>query len=175
MIEKHEVDYIAWQNKAFSFYLASRLLYEKKLFAPAAFSSQQAIETLMKATLVYWDHAFSPKKAGHDLAKMKKLIGKKVVNGKSLDIPKYFYFEQRYQTVSRYPNEGKGLGLPNNFLEDIDDIIYKLLLLVPFQYNSLLIHALQGKDFAKLKILRKNNKTLRLLRKVWGIKLIQKV
>lgn len=73
--EQYKHDYIAWQNRATSFYLSARLLYQKKLFAPAAYSSLITIELLLKATLVFHSGGtFDPFSGGHGIAKMARMV-----------------------------------------------------------------------------------------------------
>ena len=164
-MKDNEQQYIIWQNHAFSYYIAARLLNMKQIYGPAAFCGHQAIETILKATLIYWDLSFSPSVAGHKIAKMINAMKNKVPNGKTADIPEYFFADQRYLSVSRYPARGKGVGIPGTFIIDLDDVFVRLVTLVPFQFNSKLIHVLQGDDLAHLNILRKSNKSMRLLRK----------
>jgi hypothetical protein len=81
-------------------------------------------------------------------------------------VPEYFYFEQRYQSVSRYPSSAqKEIGIPRTFIYDIDAAFTDLVVLIPFQFNSELIHTLGGRERKRLLILRKGNKQLRRLRK----------
>jgi HEPN domain-containing protein len=159
-------EYIIWQNRAFRFYLAARLLADKEIYGPATFCGYQAIELLIKATLIYWDKSFKPEDASHKLRKMLNTIGNKVKNGKNLNVPEYFYFEQRYQSVSRYPSSAKkGIGITRIIIYDLDTVFTDLVALVPFQFNSELIHTISGRDRKRLLILRKGNKQLRRLRK----------
>jgi len=163
-MKENEQQYIIWQNRAYSYYLAARLLNMKKIYKPATFCGHQALETLLNATLIYWDKSFSPIVAGHKMTKMINAIKNKVPNSKTIDIPEYIFSDQRYINVSRYPARGKGVGIPGTFINDLDDAFAKLVTLVPFQFNSKLLHSLQGDDRANLNILRKANKSIRLLR-----------
>jgi HEPN domain-containing protein len=169
-MEENEINYIVWQNRAFRFYLGSRLLYQKSLYSPAAFCSIQAIEALMKGTLVYWDKSFDPVAANHKIAGMIKSIKNKAKDAKSFHCPEYFYNENRYQSVSRYPANGKGLGIQASFLVDLDNAFYYLVSLVPFQFNSELKRVLSGKNKSELLILRRNNAQIRNLRKYLNVK-----
>ena len=105
-ISKEQRDYIIWQNRALDFYIAARLGIRNELYLSAAFSAQQSIETLLKDTLLYWDKSFSPESAGHAIKKQVKMLRNKVKHGADFSIPEYFYHEQRYQSVSRYPKQG---------------------------------------------------------------------
>ena len=164
-MKDNEQQYIIWQNRAFSYYVAARLLNMKQIYGPASFCGYQAIEAILKATLIYWDKSFSPNVARHKMAKMINAMKNKVPNGKTVDIPEYFFADQRYLSVSRYPTRGKGVGIPGTFINDLDDAFVKLVTLVPFQFNSKLLHTLQGDDLAYLNILRRANKSMRLLRR----------
>jgi len=163
--------YIVWQNRAFDFYVAARLCARSELFKPAAFMANQAIETMLKATLLYWDKSFVPQDSGHAIKKMLNILRKKVKGQSMFDIPEYFYFEQRYQSVSRYPKSGKVLVIPSTFIEDLDQIFVQLISMVPFQFNSNLVHTLRGKDWKKLVPLRRSNSQIPRLRKLLGARL----
>ena len=175
MISDTERKYIIWQNRAFRFYLAARLLYQNDLYSPAAFCALQAIETLLKATLIYWDKSFVPEEAGHKIASMIRSIKNKVKNGKKFYCPEYFYKEKRFQSITRYPTSRKGVLVPASFLRDLDKVFFDLITLVPFQFNSDLIHAISGKKNKDLRILRRNNLQIRKLRKYLNVKLEKKV
>ena len=167
-MKDNERKYIIWQNRAYTFYLAARLLNMKGIYGPATFCAIQTIELLLKATLIYWDKSFKPEIAGHKISKMIKTIKNKVPNGKVIDIVPYFYSDKRYQSVSRYPAVGKGIGIPGTFINDLDNVFLKLVILVPFQFNSRLSQALQGYNKAELDILRKANNSMRALRRHIG-------
>jgi len=164
-MKNNERQYIIWQNRAYTYYIAARLLNMKRLYGPATFCAYQALELILKATLIFWDKSFIPDIAGHKFIKMIKAMKNKVPNGKSINIPEYFYADQRYLSVSRYPIAGKGVGIPSTFITDLDETFVKLIMLVPFQFNSNLLHALRGANHSELAILRKANKHIRLLRR----------
>jgi HEPN domain-containing protein len=174
MISATETNYIIWQNRAFRFYLAARLLRLNEQYSTAAFCGYQAMETLMKATLLYWDKSFDPEAVGHKMAGMIRAIRNKVRGAKRFECPEYFYAEKRYQSVSRYPANGKGLVVPASFLLDIDRIFRVLVELVPFQYNSLLVNALNGRNRKDLLLLRKANNEVRQLRRSLNVRLEKK-
>ncbi len=157
MISDRQRQYIVWQNRAFKFYLAARLLYQNDLCSAAAFCAVQAIELLLKATLLYWDKSFDPEVAGHKIASMIRSIKNKVKSGENFYCPEYFYEEKRFQSITRYPSSGRGVLVPESFLRDLDKVFFDLIKLVPFQFNSELIHALNGDDETKFNILRHNN------------------
>lgn len=166
--KKHEFNYIKWQNHAFHFYLASRLLGLNDHTAPAAFCAQQTIELMLKATLIYHDKSFKPEAVKHRFNKMINTMKNKVKGSENIEIPEYFYYDKRYQSVSRYPAEGKGLLLPGNMVEDLDECFYMLLVLVPFQFNSLLVNTLSPSNDRlkkKLNTLRRYNRQMRNIRK----------
>lgn len=171
MIEDNELKYIIWQNRAFRFYLGARLLVLNEQYSPAAFCSTQTLESLMKGTLVYWDKSFKPEEAGHKMTGMIKTIKNKAKDGQSFQCPEYFYLNKRFQSVSRYPANGKGLGIPSTLLNDLDLVFYNLVKLVPFQFNSELKRTLSGKHKKNLNILRKNNLQIKNLRKTLNVKL----
>ena len=166
--KQNEYDYIRWQNRAFHFYLASRLLYFNEHVGPATFCAQQAVELMLKATLVYWDRSFRPRVAGHKFTKMLRTLKGKVKGAEHVAVSTYFYSDQRYQSVSRYPAEGKGVLITSTFLDDLDRIIYDLIVLVPFQFNTELVNTVLGystKYKKKLNTLRRKNQQMRQLRK----------
>ena len=174
MIRSNEREYIIWQNRALRFYLGARLLYMNEQYSPAAFCSIQSIEALMKATLVYWDKSFNPEAANHKVASMVRSIRNKAKDGKEFKCPEYFYKDKTYQSISRYPSNGKGVYIPATFKDDLDDVFYRLVSLVPFQFNSDLINTLKGKNAKNLIILRKNNNQMKNLRKLLKVKLGKK-
>lgn len=129
--------YIMWQNHATSFYIASRQLILTENWRPACFCAFQTIETLLKATLTYWDKSFEPKNYGHNIPKLLRTIRNKVKNGSNVLIPTYFYYELRYQERTRYPGKGGGgFGIYHGFLDTLDEIFVSIIKLVPFQFNS---------------------------------------
>ena len=142
-ITEKDHNYIAWQNRAFEFYLAARICCDKGLYAPTAFLSQQCVEQLMKATLLWWEPTFDPKKDGrHDLRSMSQMIQEKVNGQANFSILDYFC-DGKYQTLSRYP-DGRGFGAPR--LEDVDKLFADLIEMVPFQFNSQLFRTLLHPD-----------------------------
>jgi len=171
MTKETNISYIIWQNRAFRFYLGARLLILNKQYSPSAFCGLQALESLMKGTLIYWDKSFKPEVTGHKITGMIKTIKNKVENGSDFKCPEYFFKDNRFQTVTRYPANGKGVGIPASFLQDLDLAFYNLVKLVPFQFNSELKRALSGKNKIDLNILRKNNFQTKYLRKYLNVKL----
>lgn len=169
MPSQAEIDYVIWQNRASRFYLAARVLHWHELAAPAAFSATQALELMLKATLVYWDKSFDPKAIGHAIAKLVRVVRNKVPCACAFDVPPYFFQEQRYHTVSRYPTGDKGLVIPASLLTDLDAAFVALVTFVPFQHNTELKRALAGRDARALGILRRSNRSIRTLRKVLGV------
>ena len=160
-----EVEYVRWQNRATRFYMAARLLHSNEMFAPAAYCASQAIELLLKATLVFWDKSFNPEAAGHAMAKLLRSVRNKAPNAKQVQVPEYLNFEKRYQSVSRYPSGSKGIGIPASFMSDLDAAFASLLSLVPFQFNTELKRALTGKDRkAHLALKRRNAEVSKLWR-----------
>ena len=170
-MEENEINYIIWQNRAFRFYLGARLLILNSMYSPAAFCSAQALESLMKATLVYWDKSFRPEAAGHKITGMLKTIRNKAKDGSSFHCPEYFYKDNRFQSVTRYPSNGKGVGIPATLLSDLDAVFFNLIKLVPFQFNSELKRALDGKNKSDLAVLRRSNQQMSHLRRYLNVKL----
>jgi HEPN domain-containing protein len=169
-LSKAEVDYVIWQNRALRFYLAARLLHRHDLLTPAAFSATQALELLLKATLVYWDKSFKPEAIGHAIAKLVRSVRNKVPGAKSFEVPRYFFHEQRFHTVSRYPSVSKGVYIPASLVADLDAAFITLVRFVPFQHNTQLKHALSGRDAQALSILRRGNVSIREFREALGIR-----
>lgn len=174
MISETDRNYIIWQNRAFQYYLAARLLRLNEQYSAAVFCGYQAIESLMKATLLYWDKCFVPEAAGHKMAGMIRTIRNKVNGAKHFECPRYFYFEKRYQSVTRYPAKGKGIGVPSSFLGDLDRTFRVLVEFVPFQYNSLLVNTLKGENRKDLQILRRANREMRKLRRFLNVRLAKR-
>ena len=171
-MKEREKNYIIWQNRSFRFYLGARLLYLNEQYAPAAFCANQALELLLKATLVYWDKGFKPEGAGHKVAKMNRAISNKVPNGNSFSCPEYLWADGRYLSTTRYPSQsGRGFGVPSTFLEDIDGFFNDLIALTPFQWNSNLKQALRGRNKKNLAILRRRNSCMRSLRRNLSVRL----
>ncbi len=126
-----------------------------------------SLELLLKATLVYVDRSFVPVDANHNIKKMLRILKNKSPKKTAVSIPEYFYFEDRYQSVSRYPKEPKGLVIPVSFLTDLDEAFVTLMSLVPFQFNSMLVSTLSGRaDYKrKLALLKFRNRKMNNLRK----------
>ena len=142
---KKDSTYIAWQNRAFWFYLAARTCWDKGFYAPAAFLSQQCVEQLVKATLIWWEPSFDPKKhGGHDLHKMEKMIREKVPDQAKFTIPDYLC-DGEYQSLSRYPDDGRGIPIPRTLISDVDHLFANLIEMVPFQRGSELFWTLMKK------------------------------
>lgn len=163
-IKVNERKYIIWQNRAVQFYLAARLLYSKRIFGPAAYCATQALENLLKGTLLYWDRSFTPEVGGHKFRAMINAAHNKVPDGKGIVIPEYFFADKRYQSVSRYPTPGKGVGIVMTFRDDLDRSFVELIKKVPFQFNSNLVSIVGGKNRTAFLILRSRNKQTRMLR-----------
>ena len=164
VIAEHERSYIVWQNRAFWFYVPARLLYRREHYSAAAFCAAQAIELLLKATLVYWDRSFQPQAMGHRIARLVSAVRNKAKNARRFELPRYFFHEQRYQRTSRYPTGSQGIGVPATFLPDLDRAFAELIQLVPFQFNSALFRALGPRRTAALLDLRFANGQMPALR-----------
>jgi HEPN domain-containing protein len=165
------VEYIRWQNRAFRFYVAARVLHEKGQSGPAAFSAYQAVELMMKATLHYWDKSFNPRDAGHNLKKMQKMMHNKVKGRPVVRAPEYFTHEKRFQELTRYPRpDGAGVFVPGTLIADLDRLMVEMVSLVPFQFNSELWHAASGTNRRALLQLRRRNAEMRRLRRAVNAK-----
>ena len=164
-MREQDVEYVRWQNRATRFYLASRSLYDRQLFGPSAYCCHQAVELIMKATLIYWDASFRPFAAGHNLAKMVRMTRNKVRGGRNFVIPSYLTHEQRFLRVTRYPTQGKGVLVPGHMIDDLDQVFADLILLVPFQFNTELLRSVTGRNRRDLLVLRRRNKQMRRLRR----------
>jgi HEPN domain-containing protein len=160
----HEYKYVAWQNRATEFYLAARRLHRCELYRAATYCAVLTIELMLKATLVYWIRGFNPEAASHGVAKLARMVRNQVPNARNFAVPEYFYFEQRYLTVSRYPKKNKALGIPAQFIHDLDSLYCNAVVLVPFQHNTQLKSVLRGKNRINLNTLRRGNLSIRGLR-----------
>lgn len=157
-IENHQRDYVIWQNRAVRFYLAARLLALNQLWSASAFCAQQALEDLVKATLIFHDKSFDPNRAGHRFAKMLRTIENKVPNSQSVDVHQYFYHHNRFRLVTRYPVGEEMVGIPSSYLDDLDKTVVDLLVLVDFQFNTELKSILRGGKHSE--VLGRDNKQL---------------
>lgn len=166
-IQTWERDYVTWQNRAFRFYLGARLCYFNDLYAPAVFCGQQALESLLKGTLVYWDRSFSPEAAGHSFRKMFNIFKNKE-DRELPTIPEYFYAQGRYQSTSRYPSGG--FVVPATFLQDLDTAFYELVIAVPFQFNTELKRMLRSRDSANRRVLSRRNTIVRRLQRALDVR-----
>lgn len=170
LITETQREYVIWQNRAFRFYLAARVLYKARIYGPAALCANQAIELLLKATLIYHDRSFKPDAANHRVAGMLRTIGNKVKPKRAISVPRYFYADRRYQSVSRYPQHGLGLMVPGSFLPDLDRSFRELVVLVPFQHNTELRRHLTSSDrTVRLQLTSRNAETA-ALRRFLGIR-----
>ena len=161
---QHQIDYVAWQNRSTRFYIASRLCYLRHIYAPAAYCGVISLELLLKATLVYHDRSFTPTHFGHSIVKLRRALVNKVPRSKAVELPDYFWHEDRYLYVSRYPTDGKGVGLPASFLADLDAGFAGLLKLTPFQHGTELRRILADKSGTERAALTRSNAQLRELR-----------
>lgn len=142
MFEQNEYAYIIWQNRAFRFYESARLLYRSEMYSPAAYCAAMCIELILKATLKYWHPQEDPESHGHGIQKLSNTVRNKVPKARSLQVPRYFFEDQRYLSVSRYPTKSKGIGLPASFVQDLDAVFFNVVRLTPIQHNTELVNAL---------------------------------
>jgi HEPN domain-containing protein len=164
-----KVEPTKWHERAFNFYLAARLLAANGLLGPAAFSARQAVELLLKAALVYWDTSFDPIGAGHAVQKMVRSVRNKVPNGRTVEVPDYLWADKRYLSVTRYPTHGKGVGIPNSLVDDLDALFRDLTLLLPLPRNCGLATALIGKHPGNLRMLTDGGHDVGRLRLHFGL------
>jgi HEPN domain-containing protein len=125
--KEKENKYVEWQNRAFHFYLAARLLYLNQHIVTADFCAQQSLELMLKATLLYHDKSFVPESVNHRFKSMINTLKNKVKKSEHVNIPEYFYYEHQYQSFTRYPSNREGLFQPENMLNDLDKCFYDLL------------------------------------------------
>lgn len=166
--KENEVKYVEWQNRAFHFYLAARLLYLNQHIVTADFCAQQSLELMLKATLLYHDKSFVPESVNHRFKSMINILNNKVKNSGHVKIPEYFYYDYQYQSFTRYPSNKEGLFQPENMLNDLDKCFYDLLLLVPYQFGTLLAKTLKPgneRSRKKLNLFRRKNLKMANIRK----------
>jgi HEPN domain-containing protein len=164
--EENENNYVIWQNRAFHFYLAARLLCLNQHIVTADFCAQQSMELLLKATLLYHDKSFVPEAVGHRFNRMLNTLKNKVKNSGAVNIPEYFYYDDQYRSFTRYPSDKEGLFQPDNLLDDLDKCFYDLLVLVAYQRDTLLVKTLSNHEKLrkKLKTLSHRNQQIRNIR-----------
>lgn len=167
--EKRTTKYIRWQNRAFRFYVAARCCYRKSFYAPASFLCFQSVELLQKATLLWYDPSFEPKRASHDLESMEETIRKQVPGQNCFKLPAYL-FDKSYQETSRYPlPSGEGICLPEDFISKLDTAFTNLIEMVDigFSNQSELHRTLQNPQIypQNFEELQRNNQELERLRK----------
>lgn len=170
-IPERAIQYVIWQNRATRFYAAARLCYRSQLFAPSAYAAVIALELLLKATLIYHDKSFVLADAGHDFAKLTRIVRNKVPGGRSVSLPPYFGHQQRYLTTSRYPQHGNGILVPASFLNDLDAAFVGLLCLTPFQFNTELKKILALRSSPERNAIVARNRHARVLRRFLAVRL----
>lgn len=163
-----EIAYRYWQDRFTPFYLAARILYKNNSTREASlFCGFQAIENLLKGALDFYKETFNWGKEGHDL---QKLVCKLKRRGIDLKIQEYF---SNFQDVPRYPQSkrnkifrGSGLHVPPSFMDDLDEIVYKLISQIPDRGVTRLWHLLND-DTKATSELAKDNKRFWLLRNLY--------
>lgn len=164
-ISEQDHTYIIWQNRAFDFYIAARACFHKGFLGPAAFLSQQCVEQLVKATLIWLDPSFEPKSVSHNLIKMSQMIREKVPSQNDFTVPEYIC---NYQSLPRYPDPfSRGYPVPSTLISEVDCLFADLVEMVAFQHNSYLIRTLMKKQNYNIYYidLELNNEQLDRLRK----------
>jgi len=148
-------DYVRWQNKALRFYIAARLLYNEELISPATFCAFQALENIMKATIMFYKGVAYAESFKHSLKKMERVINsqivRKIAKTHKIFVPSYFVHERRFQSMSRYPRKGKGIGAGGFIIDDLDKLFFNYIYLVPFQFNTELMNILFRKSYKRKK------------------------
>lgn len=51
---------------------------------------------------------------------MLRTLKNKVPNSQSVDVPQYFYHDNRFRLVTRYPVGHEMVGIPSSLLDDLD-------------------------------------------------------
>jgi HEPN domain-containing protein len=161
MSNSRKFDYMAWQNRAFRFYEAARLLHRNEMYKPAAYSATTAIELILKATLQYWHPQVDPEGHGHGIRPLTNEIKNKVPEAKTFSVPEYFYFEQRYLFTSRYPRSSKGIGVPPSFIDDLDQVFFSAVKLTPNQHRTELVETLSLSNTRRYRNVTVKNKQIR--------------
>lgn len=161
MSNQREFDYLVWQNRAFRFYEAARLLHRNEIYGPAAYSAITAIELILKATLRYWHPKVNPELHGHGIRPLTNEIKNKVPEAKSFSVPEYFYFEQRYLSTSRYPSASKGIVIPSSFIDDLDQVFFSALKLTSFQHRTELVKTLSTSNTPRYRNITLKNKQIK--------------
>jgi HEPN domain-containing protein len=156
---------MAWQNRAFRFYEAARLLHRNEMYKPAAYSAITAIELILKATLQYWLPKFDPKDHGHSIRPLANEIKNKVPEARAFSVPTYFYSEQRYLFTSRYPRSSKGIAIQLSFIDDLDQVFFSAVKLTPNQHRTELVETLSMSNTRRYRNVTVNNKQIREARK----------
>lgn len=168
----NEMNYILWQDRATDFYVAGRSLIQDEIYRPACFCVFQTVETMLKSTLFYWERNFNPRPYGHNIPKLIRTTKNKVKGAHRLYIPAIFYYEQRYQLFTRYPDsQHRGISILRNFLDIFDETFFDILSLTPFQPPHTKLHKiLSGRDEKKVcDIIARDNKKASEIKKILEI------
>lgn len=166
MLSPAEVHYVRWQNRAFRFYVPARVLVlsggELRSFNSCAmFCGQQSIETLLKATLAYFEPSTDPSIYGHNWPKMQAALENW---GCAIKFPEYLTSNSKIQTKTRYPS---GLvPVCPTFLKDIDSAFADLLSVVPCHRHTELAAALKSSRSSSCRYLVRKNLQIRRIRKL---------
>jgi hypothetical protein len=163
-IAKNQLEYVRWQNRSFRFYLPARMLVildsdSATLNSAALFCGQQSLETLLKATVLYFDPSFSPKSANHS---WHILFSRLAEVGVNLRVPEYLCGGSRLQQTTRYPS---GLiPVVPTYLADLDRAFTDLIVCVPYQRGTELRVALSKTRRGPFRFLARRNSQTRRLR-----------
>lgn len=156
--------HVGWLNRASEYYFAARLLYGIPLFGPAAFCGYHAVELMMKLALVQHDRSFNPRGTGHAISKMVRMVNNKARPDPRLSVPAYFYHEQRFLSVARYPRQGLGVLIPASFLDDLDRVFAELVRIIPIPGNTRFAAAVRSPSSSLGRILAMDNESIGILR-----------
>lgn len=140
-------NHMIWMDFAVPFYLGSRSLHFNELYSPAEFCGFQALETMLKALLFYYVVDFNPKEFSHKMESLIEKVEEVVPNAKGkVHIQPYFYFKNKYQSLTRYPDPYKGVTHFINYLYDLDMGFYSLLILGPHPTRGKIRHIIKEEN-----------------------------
>ena len=119
---------------------------------------------MMKLSLVHHDRSFNPRGTGHALSKMVRMVNNKARPAPRLRVPSYFYHQQRFLSVARYPRQGLGVLIPASFLDDLDRVFAELACVIPIPSNTRFAVAVRSPASHLGRILAMDNESIGILR-----------
>jgi HEPN domain-containing protein len=158
--QRDKKEYLSWQNSAVIFYISARLLWLKKIHMSAIFLAIQALENLLKSTLLCYVKDYNPLSSGHNLKKMTNILKNQVKNAKNCNMPSYFYKEM-YSIGTRYPDKYAAIYFGGNLINDLDRVFLDLMKLAP--QISFLNRILKEKNSNEYKIIKEKNLVIKKL------------